>query len=63
MYDNLDDVIEFPEIGASITLRDVYAGLELKPKLARKKVCSKCGMAPAFFHANQTTILAQTSRN
>lgn len=46
MYDNLDDVIELPEIGASLALRDIYYGLELKPKLAREVVCSRCGMNP-----------------
>jgi Uma2 family endonuclease len=44
LYDSLDDVIEFPEIGASLALRDIYFGLELKPKLVRERACSKCGM-------------------
>ena len=46
MYDNLDDVIEFPEIGVSLALNDIYYGLELKPKLVRQKVCSTCGVFP-----------------
>jgi len=46
MYDSLDDVIEFPEIGATLALSDIYYGLELKPKLVRERVCSKCGMTP-----------------
>ena len=44
VYNSLDDVIEFPEIGASLALRDIYDGLEFKPKLVRAKVCPKCGM-------------------
>ena len=46
VYNSLDDVIEFPEIGASLALRDIYDGLEFKPKLVRAKVCPKCGMDP-----------------
>jgi len=44
MYDSLDDVVEFPEIGATLKLSDVYDGLGLKP--ARESVCSKCGLTP-----------------
>ena len=46
LYDNLDEVIEFPEIGASLALKDIYGGLEFKPKPVRKTACSKCGMDP-----------------
>jgi Uma2 family endonuclease len=46
LYDNLDDVIEFPEIGASLALRDIYDGLEFKPKFAPENICPKCGMDP-----------------
>jgi Uma2 family endonuclease len=46
VFNGLDDVIEFPEIGASLALRDIYDGLEFKPKLVRATVCSKCGMDP-----------------
>ena len=31
---SLDDVAEFPEIGASLALSDVYYGLEFGPRLA-----------------------------
>lgn len=34
IYENLTDIIEFSEIGASLALSDVYYGLELKPKPA-----------------------------
>jgi len=33
VYENLNDVIEFPEIGASLAMNDVYYGLEFGPKL------------------------------
>jgi hypothetical protein len=33
IYENLNDVIEFPEIGASLAMNDVYYGLEFGPKL------------------------------
>jgi hypothetical protein len=46
MYDSLDDVIDFPEIGATLALSDIYYGLDLKPKLVREAVCSKCGLTP-----------------
>jgi Uma2 family endonuclease len=36
IYDSLDDIIGFPEIGASLALSDIYYGLEFKPKLARE---------------------------
>jgi Uma2 family endonuclease len=44
VYEDLNEVIEFPEIGASLALSDVYYGLEIKPKLAPKRTCPKCGM-------------------
>lgn len=31
MYNDIDDNIDFPEIGASLALSDVYEGLEFKP--------------------------------
>jgi Uma2 family endonuclease len=33
IYDNLEDIIDFPEIGATLALTDIYDGLELKQKL------------------------------
>lgn len=35
VYDDLDAVMEFPEIGASLALSDIYFGLELEPKPPR----------------------------
>lgn len=32
IYRDIDDVIDLPEIGASLTLREIYDGLEFKPK-------------------------------
>jgi Uma2 family endonuclease len=45
-YDSLDDVIEFLGIGASLALSDIYYGLEMKPKLVREEVCTRCGITP-----------------
>lgn len=46
MYNNIDDIIEFPEIGAALALSDIYDGLEFKPKLVLDMVCSKCRQTP-----------------
>jgi Uma2 family endonuclease len=46
LYDSLDAVVEFPEIGASLALSDIYYGLEMKPKPVREQACSKCGAIP-----------------
>jgi len=48
LFEDLDDVIDLPEIGAYLSLRDVYEGLELRPRpqLVRQDVCPKCGMIP-----------------
>jgi Uma2 family endonuclease len=36
MYDKVDDIIEFPEIGASLALSDIYDGIEFKPRVVRE---------------------------
>ena len=38
VYEILDDVIAFPEIGASLALSDVYYGPEFKPAPSEKDV-------------------------
>lgn len=35
MHDGLDDVIDFPEIGATLALSDIYDGLDLKLRSVR----------------------------
>lgn len=31
-YDDIDGAIDFPRVGASLALRDIYGGLDLKPR-------------------------------
>lgn len=48
LYENLDDVIDLPEIGVSLALQDIYEGLDLRPRpvLVRQETCPNCGMVP-----------------
>lgn len=46
MYNNLNDVIDFPEIGAKLALSDIYYGLEFKPGLVQETTCTNCGSMP-----------------
>lgn len=45
-FQDLDDVIDLPEVNATLALRDVYEGLEFKLKSPIAVVCQECGNVP-----------------
>lgn len=48
VYQNIDDVIDLPEIGTSLSLQEIYAGLEFKPQLTISQICPKCRNIPCI---------------
>jgi len=46
IYRDIDDVINLPEVGTSLALREIYDGLEFKPKMVVSIVCPKCNTTP-----------------
>lgn len=45
-FRDIGDVIDLPEVNAKLALRDVYEGLEFKPKSPIAVVCEECGNVP-----------------
>jgi Uma2 family endonuclease len=46
IYRDINDVIDLPEIGASLALREIYEGLDFKPKMVVSVVCPNCNAKP-----------------
>lgn len=52
MYDSPDAIIDFPEIGATLSLSDIYEGLEFKPQLVPQPICPTCREIPCVCDKN-----------
>lgn len=56
MYDSPEDIIDVPGIGATLSLSEIYAGLEFRPRLLRQPTCSTCGQTPCVCDKNESTM-------
>lgn len=56
MFDAPDDVIELPEIGATLALSDIYYELKFKPSLVREVNCPNCDSIPCICNDSSPTV-------